>query len=567
MGLLRADIGRLSFEDFEARPIDERLLILPLLSPKKRFEFLTDSRDARRLVRSMPVVDLAVTIKEIGIDGSGALLALCDYEQMQYIMDLDTWEGFHFSKNRMHHYLMVLREWDAEELLDKFVHLDYEQQLLYLLGDFRIFLAKEDFDPQEGTLDDTFTIEGTYYIKPLCDEEKCFLVKEILTEIFAKDYNLYRRLVEGMRQEIYVNLEEDFYRIRSSRITELGFYEYQEAIGVYSEPTGIRREIVPPEIDNLTYARLPVKYISDIEAMDGVGENIDRREMLEILFELQVLINRLIIADRLEMFEIESIEESSEKVRALLRLGLEVMKSESGIEPIDALKGYYVIDIFRNGYKKLRSLRNEAKRILSLNQYLKYVDMPPYFENLIKIAYTNFGEIDMTRIFSDAKYTYPASLKEIARLFDLLYELESSLEILIRCYNVTVSDIEEIKRFDTNIPKEESPSLFSLLITPFANHLLGKAPLLLPLARGDIERLARLSFVRSGDDLLLSEEFLKKMEETVFSPLKKGHLYTYARRIVGRALEEYIAELGNIQNFSEIKTDYISCLIIRNDFS
>lgn len=67
MKLKKIDAGLLTFEEFETMTLDEKLLLLPLLPPKKRFEFLTDSRDAGSLVRASPVVDLMVTIKEIGI--------------------------------------------------------------------------------------------------------------------------------------------------------------------------------------------------------------------------------------------------------------------------------------------------------------------------------------------------------------------------------------------------------------------------------------------------------------------------------------------------------------------
>ncbi len=562
MELLKLDYDALSFDEFEQKTLEEKLLILPLLSPKKRFDFLTDLRDAGKLVQSMPVVDLAVTIKEIGIDGSGALLSLCSYEQIQYIMDLDTWEGFYFSKERMHNYMMVLREWSRETLLDKFIHMDYEQQLIYMLGDFKVFLAKEDFNPEEGCPDGTFTIDGVYYLKPNCDEEKQMLIKELLTEIFSEDHTLYLRLVEGMRQELYTNLEEDLYKIKSSRITELGFYEYEDAIGVYNEPTEIKREIIPPAIDNFTYSRLPVKYISEIEVVKDNIEEISQRTMMEILFELQVLINRLVVADRLEMFEIESVEESSNKVKALLRLGLEVIKAEHNIKPADAIKNYYVIDIFRHGYKKLKLLREEARRIISIHQYLKFVGLPLYFENLLRIAKTNFGEIDMMQIFSDAKYTYPCSIQEIQRLFDLLYEIEASLEIIIRCYDIKLSDFNRIKETKINIPYQERPGLFCLLITPFANYLLTGKSILSPVSSNNLEKLCNISFVKNGDDVTLSDRFLREMEDKIFSPLKEISLYPYARRIMGRALEEYIGELGGISDFKDIKIEYISCIIL-----
>ncbi|MCX7959591.1 MAG: DUF6178 family protein, partial [Deltaproteobacteria bacterium] len=124
---------------------------------KKRFDFLTDSRDAGELVKKSPVIDLMVTIKEVGLGGAGALLGLCESEQIQYFLDLDSWNGYKFDKEKMHDYLMVLREWDRDVLIEKFTGLDYEQQLIYLFEDFKVYLSKEDFNPDEDTPEGSFT--------------------------------------------------------------------------------------------------------------------------------------------------------------------------------------------------------------------------------------------------------------------------------------------------------------------------------------------------------------------------------------------------------------------------
>lgn len=555
----------ITFEEFEALPLEERLLILPLLSPKKRFDFLTDSKDALTLVRSSPVLDLMVTIKEIGIDGSGALLSLLSDEQMQYVLDIDSWNGYTFNKEKMHRYLMVLREWDVDAMVEKFRGLDYEQQLIYMLGDFKVFLSGEDFRIDEEIPENTFTIDGVYYLRPLCDEEKSLLTKELLTLIFSIDMNLYLRLVEGMRQELYSQLEEDLYRFRSSRITELGFYEYEDAIGVYSPPTGIKRNIISPNIDPFIYSRLPVRYITDLDIARSELELIDDRLALEILFELQVLINRIIVADKLEMFEIESVEEASSKVKSLLRLGLDTMKKELNITPPEAIKRYYVIDIFRYGYKKIKFLCDEARRIRSLHQYLKYIELPSYFETLINIASRPFGDLDMQEIFSDAKSQYPESLVEVDKMYELLLEIEASLDIIIKCFEVSTSDVEGLDKRSTNIPFEARPTLYNLLITPVANLTLGYGPKFIPVKYSDIERLCKITFLKSGEEVFLTDEFLRLLEERIFSLLKDSERYQYARRIMGRALEEYISELGSINDFSSLKPEFISVLTIKNN--
>ncbi|MCX7943919.1 MAG: DUF6178 family protein [Deltaproteobacteria bacterium] len=554
----------LTFEEFENLSIEDKLLILPLMPPKKRFDFLTDSKDAIALVRASPVIDLMVTIKEIGLDGAGPLLALCNSEQLQYFLDMDAWSGYSFDKEKMHRYLMILREWDIDVFKDKFCGLDYEQQLIYLLGDFKVFLVRDDFDPDEGAPENSFTIDGMYYLQPLCDEEKFLLTKELLMLVFENDKDLYLRLVEGMRQELYSVLEDELYRFRNSRITELGFYEYDDAIGVYSEPTNIKRTIIPSRIDEFSYSRLPIRYIHDIEPIKSELELIDERCAMEILFELQVLVNRLIIADKLEMFEIESLETSSKKVKSLLRLGLDVIKSELNIEPLQAVKQFYVIDIFRHGYKKLKSLRDEAKRIKSIHQYLKFVELPPYFEVLMKITQKNFVEINMREIFSDATSEYPESLVEIQKLQDLLLELEASLDILIKCYEVRIEDIEQFDHTHTNIPSDSKPPLYNLLMTPIINSFLGHGLRFVPIEKMDIISVYKKIFVESRGEILLSDEFLKSIEENIFLKLKESsNRYLYARRIIGRVLEEFISELGHIQDIHQLNPDFISVITIK----
>lgn len=568
MKIITRDIQSLSFEDFEKLSLEEKLNLLPLLPPKKRFDFLTDSRDAGKLVKSSPIVDLLLTIKEIGLEGAGALLALCDSEQIQYFMDMDTWEGYTFGKERMHKYLMVLREWDMEVFQEKFCGLDYEQQLLYFLGDFKVYLSKEDFDPDEGAPEESFTIDGLYYLQPLCDEEKALLTRELLILVFDKDRNLYFRLVEGMRQELYSVVEEDLYRFKSSRITELGFYEYEDAIGVYSEPTNIPRDIIPQRIDPFSYSRLPVRYITQIEPISAGFETIDERTALEILFELQVLINRLIIADKLEMFEPESVEMSSEKVKSMLKLGLDVIKSEMGLSPIDAIKKYYVIDIFRHGYKKLKFIRDEARRIRLMHKYLKYVELPLYYEALLKIGSTNFANINLREIFSDATTEYPQNLAEIGRLYDLLCELETSLDIIIKCFNISVEDIERFDFNNTNIAHNLRPTFFNLLMTPMMNMFLGYGLRYLPLKREELAKACKILFIKREEGIFLSEDFLKSIEENIFAKIRENPRYQYARRVIGRTLEEFISELGYIDDYVTIKPEFISILTILNsDFS
>ncbi|MGC8926945.1 MAG: DUF6178 family protein [Myxococcota bacterium] len=566
MKIVKKELDRLSFEEFEGLSIEEKLTLLPLLPPKRRFDFLTDSKDADILVKESPVIDLMVTIKEIGVAGSGALLSLCDSEQIQYFIDLDTWNGYSFDKSRMHQYMMVMREWSLDTLIEKYTGLEYEQQLIYLMGDFKVYLSGEDFNPDEGAPEGTFTIEGVYYIQPLCDEEKFLLVKEILTQIFSTDHNLYLRLVEGIRQELYSNLEEDLYRFRSSRITELGFYEYEEAIGIYSEPTGITRDIIPKRVEPFVYSRLPIRYIKDMEFISSEFESIEERTALEILFELQVLINRLIVADRLEMFEIESVEESSSKVKSILRLGIDVIKNELGINPSEALKRFYVIDIFRHGYKKLKFIRDEARRIKSIHTYLKYTELPLYFEALLKIANTNFSEIDMRDIFSDAISQYPQSIDEINKLHELLLEIEASLDILIKCYDVTLEELQKLDKKDTNIPPDSKPTLFNILMTPLANMLLGYGAIYRPVDIQGIKRLCEESFIRDAGEVFLSERFLKRLEDEIFIKLKENNpRYQFARRIIGRTVEEYLAEMGRITDFSELRWEYISIILVKKN--
>ncbi len=260
------------------------------------------------------------------------LISLTTAEQFQYLLDLEFWKKDELNPEKILHWMELLLE-SGEERVIQFIHTSDPEFIGLLLNKF-LKVATADGDPIE-TSDriPAFTLDQYYFIRFKEKAARSVFIPFLQT-LYRVDEEGYRRLMEALIVELDSEMEEIGYRFRNARMRDYGFPDFEEALEIYRF---VNPDFLTPEKSS-SVTRIPggtekisppfyLTFQAEGFFLSSVLSRIDDpQEQNRIKIELAALSNKAMVAEPIDIFEIDEMKRVTRKVFHYLNLGLQYLR-------------------------------------------------------------------------------------------------------------------------------------------------------------------------------------------------------------------------------------------------
>ncbi len=338
----------------------------------QRLKAILAAPDPVARVRAMAVQDLFLLVKNVGLPDAVELLELADPEQVQRMLDLDVWTRDRLDTRRYAEWLEVMLEAYAERFDTLLDDLDLEPLLVFLKRHAAFYLNTEDMpEPLKEHLaqvEAEETPDGMFLLELPSNDPHEDLIRLFVDRLYRADLKRAQTLLLGLIGELPSQLEETAYRLRTGRLEELGFLEYDEALALYrplpaSQPVP-RRSRVDAAPTPVQLA--PTRYLHrDRNAFLAEALQVFSRRYPhdDLSFDLIALSNRVMVAERLNPGEPQEQVRAIQIVLDLVGLGLALLSRGSVDAAVEALHEVHLSWLFRLAHTRTLELRRRARRI------------------------------------------------------------------------------------------------------------------------------------------------------------------------------------------------------------
>lgn len=349
------------------------------LDSNKALDMILGSNLPATLVQSFPDQDFYFLMYRIGVDDFIPILSLGSYEQWEYIIDMDVWDGDRIDLPQMTKTLGLLFKADSKRLMRWIINEKPELLEYYFFKNMQVRIREHDEDPSDfddgyRTIDDVFYVKFPEipdilpdYLKDRNDVEKLKkdrqaseeLILAMLNTVADMDLSVYQSILLESCSIISAEAEESQLRLKNVRLAEKGFFPHYEAVGIY-QPSTLENLRKKPE----KYLRAPVygtslplppQYPAGLLSNNSLFAKslalVDDNMLLNLESEFAALVNRLISADKKTIHEKEDLEQIIKKACSFLDLGLGLIHGEKNQclpgQGAVLIRKYWLEDIFR----------------------------------------------------------------------------------------------------------------------------------------------------------------------------------------------------------------------------
>lgn len=323
---------------------------------RERMQAILDARDPGGLVRELPVQDLYLLLKEVGLEDASEIVELTTPEQFQGLVDLDCWEGDRQAPELLRPWLSALIEAGPDRVAEVWRALDPELAALIIQRWTRIYNLAEEEVPDDEEPPFFPTPDRFFMVKITAeDDEDVRLVERTLDWLYRGDMVLARHILRTAASEPIAELEEMSYRFRSGRLADMGFAPFEEALEVYApiDPAKVvigersQEAVVPNSHLPATMARPAL----DSHFLGRVLRRItDPAEAGRLESALVMVFNRVLAADRVAPGDTTAAITGAARAAATLSLGLETLARGDEARGVDALASVSLTKLHRLGH-------------------------------------------------------------------------------------------------------------------------------------------------------------------------------------------------------------------------
>jgi hypothetical protein len=293
----------------------------------------------------IPEADLCFIVKAIGIEDAAWLLEHATPEQVVACVDLDGWRGTAADRPALDRWLDTLAMTTDSTFLRSIRALDPELVVLFLKHRIQCFQKPDDdegWQPPEGGL----TVEGQFYFVAIREGDDLETIVAMLRALFAADYWIYFRMMQGIIHELDIVNEEWALRWRVGRLEDLGFPPWDRAMEIYQFIRRENRTVIPEEATSLDVGEwhLPV-WMPSLPASPDQQHllfrtlaQLEESERRSALYAFIALANKVAVADRMELSDAESTPIAIDKTADFASAGLEFLSTELGLNTADVLR-------------------------------------------------------------------------------------------------------------------------------------------------------------------------------------------------------------------------------------
>lgn len=354
---------------------EHRLVHLPEGTPREQVEAILDRPDVEAYVPAIDGPVLYDLIQRAGWNDAQPLMAYVSAEQLQTFVDLDCWRRDEFQPHRLEPWLAaVLAETSDASFRRHCRETDPEILAMYFKANLLVDLMDE-----EGMIPDAFwdrevdvSPDGVYAIVYPEDEATAALLRSTLDRLYEVDRVLAWTLLEAARWELLTPMEDAALHWRRSRMEELGFVDFDEAMTIYRplDPAVTRERLEsralatkPVVAGPSTLPALPPTAADDRFFVVRVMQRLGDEELAQAVSEFVALQNRAFTAEGIEPAETEHGQFVAERTTGYLSIGLEFLSRGDEGRAVEVLREMPLRDVFRCGFTTVDRLRDTVSRL------------------------------------------------------------------------------------------------------------------------------------------------------------------------------------------------------------
>ncbi|HJV35970.1 DUF6178 family protein [Geomonas sp.] len=361
---MKQDTLQKSAEAFHSLPLAEKRSYLRQRGAKEKLNLIISDSEGKRLTASLEPQEFFWLMKEVGENDAVELLQLASAEQCVFILDMELWEGWTFSQERACHWLAHFMEGGEPRIHELLKHLDFEFLQLFLSRELVVGGGIGDQSNDEERLADyDHTFDGVFMLT-FKNPKHSQLIGSFVSMLIKLDNELYTALMEGIKGDVDVEMEEQCLRFRSGRLEDLGFPPLEEAVSIYARvnpdnfevhgdkqlaPAGEGGQLVPilPREETLLFRALALA------------------DSPTLLQELNYLVNSALVAEGTAVKEPESMVGILDRVCGYLNIALESLTGGDEGRAAILLTGEPLKRLFQLGFSIVLELQFTAREIES----------------------------------------------------------------------------------------------------------------------------------------------------------------------------------------------------------
>lgn len=335
--------------------LEQQIAVVCEAPARDRARLLELLPEPETVVPLLPDAELVFTVKAVGLDDASWLLEHASPRQLATCFDLDAWVGLQPDRTKLVDWFAVLAEANSETLVRAAHAIDPEVLTLYLRDQIDVMLdpKDEEWQPPPGAQ----TLEGQFYFAARKEGDDIAPLLKLLHALFESDYWLYFRMMQAVMWELEPELEEYALRWRTGRIEDLGFPPWDEAMRIYGFLRPAQRTILAerPSQHGTSAWDFPV-WIPDLpsiasrnHALFQAAFELDDAGRRDFFYAFVALSNKVAVADRMPLGDVETLPAAVEKAAEIASAGLEHVATEIGLRPREVVERSTLEYLFRVG--------------------------------------------------------------------------------------------------------------------------------------------------------------------------------------------------------------------------
>ena len=470
----------MSEKQLKISDLERQLKSLRSLGGRRKYHYLIEAENSIELVQSLAPQELFLLIKEVGFLDVSDLIGMATPEQITLCVDMDCWSGDELDDEESLQWLQMLLCQKEEDFLRLIDGLDFELLVVMVKKQLTIISGLESLKDDEDLMATRKRFDQVYDCEYRNGEvEK--LMSNFQDVLFRERQELFLRLMEAVRHEFDLGLQEAVFEARGGRLGDLGFVDQFEARSLFNyidpaifTPEKYRKESFSTFVvdDRNIGLATPDFMLSLAQPQDLLGELLSTGLSQELAYEFSFLLNRALSAEQVDFGDPNDVARVLEDVYHTLNVALGYLAGADLDKAEQFLREVYVHTLYQLGFSLTVELRSRADQIAasSIGPYLDGPDAA--LINALSQDKPQFfnGLVDVTRADMRSFHTW-------AEVVQVQKELEC-IEILPKLFSATgVFSLPTPDQLDLTgcLPEQASEvTLSELFLTALANRLMGR---------------------------------------------------------------------------------------------
>ncbi len=516
----------------------EQLDVLRGQDARQKTRLLLDAVNGAELMAQLSTQEVYLLVMERGPEFLPELLGMASPEQWTGLIDLDCWQGDRFDAEKARRWLEILLENDDQTIVAILQRINFEQLILICKSEMEIVSGPESIEDDDKRVE-AVKRDGGYQIN-YRSSKSAKLFESLLEHLHASDPQFFLYLLEAIRAETMSLIEESVYQQRAARMLDMGIPDPLTARKVYAwlDPERFRQQAPTKHVPG-EFAGCAPGFLLTLSRPGGLFGKILTEGLEEVMaWELAGLVNKVIMADGVDLANSAAVGQTIDKVNGYLNLALTWLCGDDVAAARERLQTTYWEDLFRVGYSLTLRLQKRA-RVLAGTTLAAYLDdkARACLKALLETPPRLFeGVMDATRA-GTRHFSEPAEIDAVSRW---LARIELQRSLFEDGLPFALPEPAGLDLTGCTPESADDLSLVEFFLTALSNKLLGGDLLPLPIAEEDLAALHGMVCQAGGIRPRLREETVKWLESQVPGGGEFAHycLDIWAEEFCAIALED-----------------------------